>query len=46
MELAGHGDLLEYVKLRGAIPDRRCHTFLTSLIDGVEYLHGNNIVHR
>lgn len=46
MEMAGHGDLLEYIKLRGAIPDRRSCSLFKNLVDGVDYLHSHNIVHR
>ena len=46
MEMAGHGDLLEYIRLRGAIPDRRAATMFTDLVNGVDYLHHHNIVHR
>jgi len=46
MEMAGHGDLLEYIKLRGAIPNEKCIPMFINIIDGVEYLHTNGIVHR
>ena len=46
MEMAGHGDLLEYVKLRGAIPDEKANYMFQQVVDGVEYLHQKGIVHR
>lgn len=46
MELAAHGDLLDYVKLRGALSERDCKFFFKQLVSGMEYLHGLNIVHR
>ncbi|XP_033112214.1 testis-specific serine/threonine-protein kinase 1-like [Anneissia japonica] len=46
MEIAGHGDLLEYIKLRGALPEEKSRNFFTQLIDGVEYMHRLGIVHR
>ncbi|XP_022089018.1 testis-specific serine/threonine-protein kinase 1-like [Acanthaster planci] len=46
MELAGHGDLLEYIKLRGALPEAKARNFFRQLLDGVSYLHNKNIVHR
>jgi len=46
MEIAGHGDLLEYIKLRGSIPEKKSVQLFTNLLDGVDYLHKNKIVHR
>lgn len=46
MEMAGHGDLLEYIRLRGSIPDRKAANMFLNIVDGVDYLHHHNIVHR
>ena len=46
MEIAGHGDLLEYVKLRGAIPEEKAKVMFGQLVSAVDYMHTLNIVHR
>jgi len=46
LELAGHGDLLEYIKLRGALDERRSRRMLSQITSAIEYLHARNIVHR
>ena len=46
LEMAGHGDLLDYIKLRGALPEDRAKLFFLQLGEAVEYLHHNHIVHR
>lgn len=46
MEHAGHGDLLEYIKLRGSIPEDRCRIMFRQLLEAMIYLHGVNIAHR
>ena len=46
LELAGHGDLLEYIKLRGALDERRSRRLVVQIIAAIEYLHARNIVHR
>ena len=46
MEMAGHGDLLEYVKLRGALPDDRSKRLFAQLVNAVQYLHSLDVVHR
>ena len=46
LELAGHGDLLEYIKLRGALDERRSRRMLSQITSAIEYLHSRNIVHR
>ena len=46
MEHAGHGDLLEYIKLRGAIPEEKAKIMFRQMMDAIDYLHKNNMVHR
>ena len=46
MEMAGHGDLLEYVKLRGALSDEKSKRLFAQLVSAVQYLHSIDIVHR
>ena len=46
MEMAGHGDLLEYIKLRGAIPEDKAKKMFQQLVNAIEYLHSLCIIHR
>jgi len=46
LEMAGHGDMLEYIKLRGAIPDEKAAIMYYQLAHAITYLHSLNIVHR
>ncbi|XP_061165702.1 testis-specific serine/threonine-protein kinase 1-like [Saccostrea echinata] len=46
MEYAGHGDLLEFIKLRGAIEEDKAKLMFRQVCSAVDYLHQNNIVHR
>jgi len=46
LELAGHGDLLEYIKLRGTLDERRSRRLVVQIVAAIEYLHTRNIVHR
>jgi len=46
MEMAGHGDLLEYVKLRGAILEEKAKIMFAQLVSAVGYMHRLDIVHR
>ena len=46
LEMAGHGDLLEYIKLRGAIPEVKSKRMFLQLASAVEYLHAKDIIHR
>jgi len=46
MEMAGHGDLLEYIKLRGAIPEEKAKGMYMQLAFAISYLHHKDIVHR
>ncbi|CAD5121618.1 unnamed protein product [Dimorphilus gyrociliatus] len=46
MEMAGHGDLLEYVKLKGALDEDKSRHMFKQLTNAVEYLHSLDVVHR
>ena len=46
MEIAGHGDLLEYVRLRGALNEEKAKFMFAQLVSAVDYMHGFNVVHR
>ncbi|ESO08082.1 hypothetical protein HELRODRAFT_110322 [Helobdella robusta] len=46
MELAGRGDLLNYIKLRGALPEEKAKIMFYQLLSAIEYMHARNIVHR
>jgi serine/threonine protein kinase len=45
-EYAELGDLLRYVRARQRLQDPEARDFARQLVDGVEYLHGKQIVHR
>jgi len=46
LEWAGHGDLLQYVRLKGALKESECRKFFIDLVEALEYCHAINIVHR
>ena len=46
MEIAGHGDLLEYIKLRGAIGEEKAKALFYQLVSAIEYLHSISVIHR
>ena len=46
LEMAGHGDLLEYVRLRGALSEEKAKLMFSQLVSAVDYMHGFNVVHR
>ena len=46
MEMAGHGDLLEYVRLRGAVTEQKARSMFSQLVSAVDYMHSFNVVHR
>ncbi|XP_052058381.1 testis-specific serine/threonine-protein kinase 1-like [Mytilus californianus] len=46
LEHAGHGDLLEYIKLRGAFSDEQAKVIFRQIIRAIDYLHDNKVVHR
>ncbi|CAK8693115.1 testis-specific serine/threonine-protein kinase 1-like [Clavelina lepadiformis] len=46
LEWGGHGDLLQYIRLRGPVKDSECRRFFQEMCAGVEYMHENGMVHR
>ena len=46
MEYAGHGDLLEFIKLRGAVEEEKAREMFRQICSAVDYLHQNRIVRR
>lgn len=46
LEWAGHGDLLQYVRLKGNLKETEARRMFTELLGAIEYIHKHNIVHR
>lgn len=46
LEWAGHGDLLQYVRLKGSLKESECRRMFKELLSAIEYIHKMNIVHR
>jgi serine kinase len=46
MELAGHGDLLEYVRLFGCLNEDKAKLLFRQIVDAVSYCHSLDIMHR
>lgn len=46
LEWAGHGDLLQHIRLKGALRDQDTYKYFKEMCNGVEYLHSKGIVHR
>lgn len=46
IELATRGDMLEYIQLRGPLPESMAAKFFGELCQGIQYLHKKGVVHR
>lgn len=46
MELVAGGDLFNYISQAKCLSERESATLITTLINGLHYLHSNGIVHR
>jgi len=46
LEWAGRGDLLAYVRLKGAIKEPECARLFQEMCQALDYLHGMGVVHR
>ncbi|XP_034231687.1 testis-specific serine/threonine-protein kinase 3-like [Thrips palmi] len=46
MSLAENGDLLDYVKNNGEVPESRAKVWFHQICRGTEYLHAKDIAHR
>ena len=45
-EYCPKGDLLNYICLRGALPESQTRSYFQNIISALEYLHGIDVVHR
>ena len=46
MDMADNGDLLEYIRSKGALSEDKARDFFRQLIDATAYMHERDIVHR
>ena len=46
VEYCPHGDLMDVVMKVGRLPQPIIRSLFKELLDGVEFIHQNNIVHR
>ncbi|KAL0271353.1 UNVERIFIED_CONTAM: hypothetical protein PYX00_008470 [Menopon gallinae] len=46
MEICEHGDLLDYIRNKGALPENRAKNLFRQIVSAVEYLHSLDIAHR
>uniref|UniRef100_H2Y4G9 non-specific serine/threonine protein kinase n=1 Tax=Ciona savignyi TaxID=51511 RepID=H2Y4G9_CIOSA len=46
LEWGGHGDLLQYIRLRGALKETESRKYFREMCFGVEYMHQLGVVHR
>merc|ERR1719233_2616338 len=46
IEYARNGDLIDYVVYTPRFDDKLARWFFSSLVEGVEYCHSKNVIHR
>ncbi|KAJ9600191.1 hypothetical protein L9F63_009525 [Diploptera punctata] len=46
MRYADNGDLLDFVKRNGVVPEQQAKLWFRQMASGLQYLHGKNIAHR
>ncbi|EDO37143.1 predicted protein [Nematostella vectensis] len=46
MELATRGDLLEYIRYRGCVRERKAKKVFSQLLQAVKYCHQQGVIHR
>lgn len=46
MRFADNGDLLDYVKRTGIVPEHQAKLWFRQMVSGLQYLHGKDIAHR
>lgn len=46
MRYADNGDLLDFVKKNGVVPEQQAKLWFRQMASGLHYLHGKNIAHR
>ncbi|XP_066245758.1 testis-specific serine/threonine-protein kinase 3 [Euwallacea similis] len=46
MRYADNGDLLDFIKRNGAVPEQQAKIWFRQMASGLQYLHSQNIAHR
>lgn len=46
LEYAAHGDLLQFIRVRGPLDDQVCSDMFAQIAAGLQYIHHHRIVHR
>ena len=46
MDLAGNGDLLDYINARRVVPEGEAKYIFRQIVSGIQYMHRLNIAHR
>lgn len=46
LEFAGHGDLLDFIQLRGPLDQEETRKLFKDICNGISYLHDKGVVHR
>ncbi|XP_030764103.1 testis-specific serine/threonine-protein kinase 2 [Sitophilus oryzae] len=46
MRYADNGDLLDFIKRNGVVPEQQAKIWFRQMASGLHYLHGKNIAHR
>ncbi|KAJ8912567.1 hypothetical protein NQ315_006639 [Exocentrus adspersus] len=46
MRYADNGDLLDFIKKNGVVPEQQAKIWFRQMASGLHYLHGKNIAHR
>jgi len=46
MRFAENGDMLDFIRQNGLVPERQSKIWFRQLIQGLQYLHGMNVAHR
>lgn len=46
MDYCPYGDLLDRIRLRGALIEKRCRLYFSQIVSAIQYLHSKEISHR
>jgi len=46
MRYAENGDMLDFIRQNGLVPERQAKIWFRQMVQGLQYLHGMNVAHR